>query len=86
MQTIINDIKLGPRAPLMPVSATSKKIFHSLVSKDFHNSFHYRSVAVMLNYLAGLTRPDIKCALHAFAKITSNFKQEHGEAIYCVAR
>ena len=56
IQSIIKDVKLGPRASLKPVLVPStKRVQHALGSKDFNNKFHYRSVIGKLNYLAGLT-------------------------------
>ena len=56
IQSIIKDVKLGPRASLKPVQAPSTKILHhAFRSKDFNNRFHYRSVIDKLNYLAGFT-------------------------------
>ena len=56
IQSIIKEIKLGPRASLKPVLVPSTKILqHALGSKDFVNRFHYRSFISKLNYLAGLT-------------------------------
>ena len=55
IQSIIKDIKLGPRASLKPVPAPSTKILqHALGSKDFDKRFHYRSVIGKLNYLVVL--------------------------------
>ena len=82
IQSIIKDIKIGPRASLKPMLAPSTKILqHTLRSKDFDNKLYYRSVIGKLNYLAGLTQPDIQYAVHACARFSANPKQKHGEAI-----
>ena len=84
LQFITKDVKLGPRASpnCLPVPFT-KILQHALESKDFDDRFHYM---FKLNYLVGLTQPDIQYAVHACVTFSVYPKQEHGDATENILR
>jgi len=55
-------------------------------SEPHDDSFHYRSVVGMLNYLEKATRSDISYATHQCARFVENPKKEHADAIRWLAR
>ena len=78
---------MDDKAKTKSIPAPSSKILsHHSDSKDFDNSFNYRSLVGKLNYLEKCTRSDIAYASHQCARFTSNPKKEHGEAIRWLGR
>ena len=67
--------------------AASSRILHRHSdSPPFDNSFHYRSVVGMLNYLEKGTRSDIAYATHQCARFVDSPKKEHGDALRWLGR
>ena len=67
--------------------AASSRILHRhSSSKPFDNSFNYRSVVGMLNYLDKGSRSDIAYATHQCARFVDQPKKEHGDALRWLAR
>jgi hypothetical protein len=70
-----------------PTPAPSSRILHRHSdSPDFDNSFNYRSVVGMLNYLDKGSRSDIAYATHQCARFVDQPKKEHGDALRWLAR
>ena len=67
-------------------AASSRILLKHEESKEFDNSFHYRSVIGKLNYLEKCTRPDIAYATHQCARFTEKPKVQHGKAVRWIAR
>ena len=63
-----------------PMSSTKRLLRHK-DSPSFDNSFNYRSVIGMLNYLDAGSRSDIAYATHQCARFTTDPKIQHGEAL-----
>ena len=55
-------------------------------SKNFDNSFHYRSIIGKINYLEKATRCDIAYINHQCARFTENPKECHAKAIRWLAK
>ena len=67
--------------------AASSRILHRhTTSKPFDNSFAYRSVVGMLNYLDKGSRSDISYATHQCARFVDQPMKEHGDALRWLAR
>ena len=62
-------------------TASSKLLSRHTKSKAFDNSFHYRSVIGMLNYLDAGSRSDIAYGTHQCARFAADPKVEHGKAV-----
>jgi hypothetical protein len=67
-------------------AAISRILRRHSSSEPFDNSFNYRSVLGMLNYLDKGTRSDIAYATHQCARFCEEPKKEHGDAIRWIAR
>jgi hypothetical protein len=67
-------------------AATSKILSKHTDSEPFDNSFDYRSVIGMLNYLDTGSRSDISYATHQCARFSSCPKVEHGKAVRWLGR
>ena len=57
-----------------------------LKSPKRDNSFHYRSIVGMLNFLEKCTRPDISYAVHQCARFSVDPRKPHAAAIRHLAR
>ena len=62
-------------------AVSSKLLSRHTKSKSFDNSFHYRSVIGMLNYLDVGSHSDIAYATHQCTRFAANPKVEHGKAV-----
>ena len=85
---ILKDLRLdGEQVTTKPIPATSSKLLsrHS-ESKDFDNSFNYRSAIGKLNYLERGTRGDISYIVHQCARFSTCPKEEHTKAIKWLGR
>ena len=69
----------------MPAAA-SKLLSRHTKSKAFNNSFHYRSVIGMLNYLDAGSCSDIAYATQQCAWFAADAKVEHGKAVRWLGR
>jgi hypothetical protein len=67
-------------------AASSKLLTRHSESPAFDGSFDYRSVIGKLNYLEKATRSDISFAVHQCARLVSDPKKEHGEAVRWLGR
>ena len=85
---ILKDLRLDKQdVTTKNVPSTSSKILLRYpLSKDFDNSFNYKSVIGKLNYLEKTTRSDISYITHQCARFTSCPKEEHGQAIRWLGR
>ena len=80
-------MRLSEKGPNRKTPAPSSRILKRCnESKDFDQSFDYRSVIGMLNYLDAGSRSDIAYAMHQCARFVSNPKVEHGRAVRWLAR
>ena len=66
--------------------ASSKILHRHLDEPAFDESFNYRSIVGMLNYLEAGSRSDISYATHQCARFASNPRKPHGEAVRWIAR
>ena len=67
--------------------AASSRILHRHTeSQDFDQSFDYRSIVGMLNYLEKGSHSDVAYITHQCARYTSCPKKEHGDALRWLAR
>ncbi len=67
--------------------AVYKEILHKDEDgPDRKQSWNYRSLIGMLNYLAASTRPDILCAVHQCARLSANPKLSHERALKRIVR
>jgi hypothetical protein len=67
--------------------APSSRILHRhSESEDFDNSFNYRSVVGMLNYLDKGSRSDIAYATHQCARFVDKPKRQHADALRWLVR
>ena len=69
----------------------SPAVFKEILHKDEdgperRQTWHYRSVIGMLNYLAASTRPDILFAVHQCARFSANPKLSHERAVKRIVR
>ena len=62
-------------------AASSRILSRGTKSAPFDQSFHYRSVIGMLNYLDAGSRSDIAYATHQCARFAADPKKEHGKAV-----
>ena len=85
---ILDDLRLKDDnvKPRTTPAASSKLLTRHSKSKQFDNSFNYRSVIGKLNYLEKATRSDISYAVHQCARFVSDPKIEHGEAVRWLGR
>ena len=65
-----------------PIPAASSKILYAhKESPPFHDSLHYISVIIKLNYLERSCRPDIAYIVHQYARLSIYPRREHGQAL-----
>jgi len=84
---IYQDLGFKENTKDKPIPAASSKILkRHQTSKEFDNSFKYRSVIGKLNYYEKCTRPDISYQAHQCARFVDSPKIEHGEAIRWIGR
>jgi hypothetical protein len=67
-------------------AASSRILKRHSASPPFDQSFHYRSVIGMMNYLDAGSRSDIAYATHQCARFSSDPKKEHGDAVRWIGR
>jgi hypothetical protein len=67
-------------------SASSRILHRHTKSKLFDNSFNYRSVVGMLNYLDKGSRSDISYITHQCARFVDQPRKEHADALRWLAR
>ena len=70
---------------------TTPAVYKEILHKDESGparkqSWNYRSLIGMLNYLAASTRPDILCAVHQCARFSANPKLSHERAVKRIVR
>jgi len=67
-------------------AATSRVLLRHADSEPHDESFNYRSVVGMLNYLTRCSRSDIAYAVHQCARFTADPKIEHSRAVRWLGR
>jgi hypothetical protein len=67
-------------------AASSRVLHRHTDAEDFDNSFNFRSVVGMLNYLEKGSRMDIAYATHQCARFVASPKRQHAEALRWLAR
>jgi hypothetical protein len=67
-------------------AASSRVLHRHTDAEDFNNSFNFRSVVGMLNYLEKGSRMDIAYATHQCARFVANPKKQHAETLRWLAR
>jgi len=87
IQSILRELKLCNEAKIKetPGSSTNILLKHN-EDDEFDNSFDYRRVIGMMNYLAKCTRPDIEYQVHQCARFSSCPKKKHGQAVRWIGR
>jgi hypothetical protein len=84
---ILKALRLDAKATPKDTPASSSRILKRHTdSEPFDNSFHYRSVIGMMNYLDAGSRSDIAYATHQCARFANDPKREHGSAIRWLGR
>jgi hypothetical protein len=84
---ILKALRLGPNTKTASTPAATSRILHRHVdSAPFDESFNYRSVIGMINYLDAGSRSDIAYAVHQCARFCSCPKVEHGKAVRWIGR
>jgi hypothetical protein len=84
---ILKALRLGEDAKIKETPAASSRILHRHINSDpFDESFDYRSVIGMLNYLDAGSRSDTAYATHQCARFSANPKVEHGKAVRWLGR
>ena len=84
---ILQELRISSAIHTHDIPAASSKILHRHQSSPPHdNSFHYRSLVGMLNYLEKGSRSDIAYATHQCARFAIAPKQEHASAVRWLGR
>ena len=67
-------------------ASSSKLLYRNQDSESHDESFHYRSVIGMMNYLEKGSRSDIAYAVHQCARFSSDPKMEHAKAVRWIGK
>jgi hypothetical protein len=84
---ILKALRLGTNTKTSDTPAATSRVLHRHAdSLPFDDSFNYRSVIGMINYLDAGSRSDIAYATHQCARFSSCPKVEHGKAVRWIGR
>ena len=88
MDDIIKELKLDKdKVKIKDIPMESiKLLLRHPKSPKFDNSFHYRRVIGMLNYVERCSRPDISYVVHQCARFCEDPKIQHGMAVKWLGR
>ena len=87
IERIIKYVRLDDKQTQKRTTPVGKPVlFKDLKCLPRKRSYNYRAAVGMLNYLQGVTRPDISMAVHQCARFCNDPKLSHERAIQRIAR
>ena len=82
IQTILNELGYNERTKSKPTpAASSVKLNRDIHGKSYEETWSYRRLIGMLNFVEKSTRPEIAYAVHQAARFSNDPKESHANAV-----
>jgi hypothetical protein len=87
IQQILDEVGMLPQSKTKDKAALSSTILHrDLGGSPFQEKWDYRRIIGKLNFLEKSTRPEIAYTVHQCARLASNPRESHANAIKYLCR